>query len=197
VDAYTLEGIVEEIYGRARVGADETHRPSTLARKLGVRIIRVPHALARGRFAVVRGVPTIAVRAGLPRAIEEWTIGHELAHYIGLDQDAEREADYVGAALQMRRRPFLRALHDRRDAWHELGPLFGATSTSAARRAAELEDRALAVVTPARVYPWLIHLPEDEIRRLARVGGPGLARTRLEDDRRRIVLEAVEIERFG
>ncbi len=107
-----------------------------------------------------------------------------------LGQDEEAAANYVGAALQMPRRAFLRALAERPDAWHELGPLFGATSTSAAIRAAELEDRALAVVTPGRVYPHLIHLPEPEIRRLARDGATGLARTRLEDDPRRIVLEA-------
>lgn len=138
-----------------------------------------------------------AVRAGLPRAIEEWTIGHELGHWAGLGQDEEAAANYVGAALQMPRRAFLRALAERPDAWHELGPLFGATSTSAAIRAAELEDRALAVVTPGRVYPHLIHLPEPEIRRLARDGAPGLARTRLEDDPRRIVLEAEIVDDLG
>lgn len=184
---------MEELYGRAGADSHDVWTPSQLARKLGVRVIRVANAIARGHLAYVAGRPVIAVRAGLPRAIEEWTIGHELGHYLGLGQDEERAADYLGAAIQMRRRPFLRALHDRRDAWHELGPLFGATSTSAARRAAELEDRALAVITPGRVYPHLIHLPEHEIRRLSRVGGPGLVRTKLEDDRRRIVLEATEI----
>lgn len=195
MDAYELEGIVEEAYGRAGAEAWDVWRPSTIARRMGIRLLRVPHALARGRLAVVHGVPTIAVRAGLPRPIEEWTIGHEIAHHLGLGPEQEREADYVGAALQMRRRPFLRALHERRDEWHVLGPLFGATSTSAARRAAELEDRALAVVTPARVYPHLIHLPDGEIRRLARSGGPGIVRAQLEDDRRRIVLEALTIDR--
>ena len=194
VDRYQLEGLVEEAYGRAGADDADAWTPSRLARKLGLRLIRVPNAIERGRLSRIGDTPTIAVRAGLPRTIEEWTIGHELGHHLGLEQDEERAADYFGAAIQMRRRPFLRALHDRRDAWHELGPLFGAKSTSAALRASELEDRPMAVITPGRVYARLIHLPDLEIRRLARVGGPGLARTRLADDRKRVVLEATEIE---
>lgn len=190
MDRYTLEAIVDEIYGRAGADPCAVVRPSRLARALGLLLVRVPGQRPRGLYDGHR----IAVRAGLPRAIEEWTIGHELGHWAGLGQDDEASANYVGAALQMPRRAFLRALAERPDAWHELGPLFGATSTSAAIRAAELEDRALAVVTPGRVYPRLIHLPDPEIRRLARDGGPGLSRTRLEDDPRRIVLEAIEID---
>lgn len=196
MDRYTLEAIVEELYGRAGAEAGDVWTPSRLAKKLGIRIVRSANAQTRGALAVVDGVPTIVVKAGLPRAIEEWTIGHELGHWMGLTRDEEPEADYVGAAIQMRRRPYLRALNEHRDEWHLLGPLFRATSTSAARRAGELEDRAIAVVTPTRVYSWLIHLPANEIRRLAtaRKLGPGLARTRLVDDRRRVVLEATEIE---
>jgi hypothetical protein len=191
VDSYELEGMAEEAYARAGGSPSDVWRPSTIARRLGIQLMREPNSMARGRITLDGDCPRITVRAGLPRPIEEWTIGHEIGHFLGLRQDQEREADYFGAALQMRRRPFLRALYQRGNAWHELGPIFGATSTSAALRAAELEERAMAIVTPARVYPHLIQLPEHEIRRLARVGGPGLARTQLEDDRRRIVLEAM------
>ena len=193
-DAYELEGIVEELYGRAGAEPCDAWAPSRLARELGVRVFEVPAQRARGVLGNLNGSPIVSVRAGLPRPIREWTIGHELGHLAGLSQDEEREADYVGAAIAMRRRPFLRALAAHGDAWHLLGPLFRATSTSAALRAAELEGRALAVVTPSRVYPRLIHLPDAEIRRLARVGGPGLACVALVDDHRRIVLEAREVE---
>ncbi len=194
VDRYTLEAIVEELYGRAGAERGDVWLPSQIARKLGIRLTRTPNAIARGALGRLGDTPVVSVRAGLPRAIEEWTIGHELGHWMGLTRDEELACDFVGAAVQMRRRPFLRALNEHRDEWHRLGPLFRATSTSAALRAAELEERALAVVTPSRVYPRLIQLSDLEIRRLARVGGPGLARTRLVDDRRRVVLEATEIE---
>jgi hypothetical protein len=194
LDHITLEGLVEDLYGRAGASPDDVWSPSKLARKLGVRVVEVPGMLERGKLSRLGDAPLIAIRARLPLEIGEWTIGHELGHLAGLDAEEERACDYVGAAIQMRRRPFLRALHEHRDAWHELAERFETTSTSAALRAAELEERALAVITPARVYPRAIYLPDHEIRRIARVGGPGIVRARLVDDRRRIVVEAREVE---
>jgi hypothetical protein len=192
VDAYALEGVVEEMYGRADAAPGDVWMPTRLARRLGVRVVRIRGAVDRGRLSRVNGEPVIGVRAGLPTAIEEWTVGHELGHLFGVVDEAA--CDYVGAAIPMRRRPFLRALHDLGDAWHLLGERFGATSTSAALRAAELEERALAVVTPKRVYPRLIHLPDEAIRRLARHGAPGIVRAKLVDEPRRTVVEAREVE---
>lgn len=189
MDAYELDGIVEEIYGRAGAGPDDAWTPTKLARALGVQLEREVGLPCRGVF-LPGPPPTIRTRSGLPRAIEEWTRGHELGHMFGIEAWHERECDYVGAALQMRRRPFLRALAQHGDAWHVLARLFGVTSTSAALRAAELEGRALAVVTPQRVYPRAIYLPDRAIRTLALHGGPGIVRAPLEDDRKRIVLEA-------
>lgn len=52
----------------------------------------------------------------------------------------------------------------------------------------------MAVVTPQRVYPRLIHLPDAEIRKLARHGAPGIVRAKLVDEPRRTVLEARVVE---
>ena len=132
----------------------------------------------------------IDVRASLPPEIAQWAVGHELGHVAGLTD--ERECDYVGAAIQAPRRPFLQALAELGDDWPALGECFGITSTSAVLRAGELTGRALAVVTPRRVYGRGEAFWPDEttLRHWARHGGPGLAKARLRDDLRRVVVEA-------
>lgn len=84
-------------------------------------------------------------------------------------------ASFVGAAILLRRGPFLRALREG-EPWHVLAERFGTTSTSVVLRSAELTGRPLAVVTPAHVYArgearW----PDEQtIRRWARHGAPGV-----------------------
>lgn len=194
VDTYELEWVVEDLYRRAGAQAGDVWAPSELARRiLGREAIVLVRGLAPRALLAEVDEPSgwvVRVRRGLPLPIEEWSIGHELAHLAGVVD--ERAADYIGAAIQMRRAPFLVAMAEHGEAWHELAERFGTTSTSAALRAAELEQRALAVVTPQRVYARHIHAAPEEVRALARHGGPGIRRARLEDAPKRIVLEADE-----
>lgn len=192
MDTYELEWVVEDLYRRAGAQPGDVWAPSDLARR-----ILGPEAIVRVRGLAPRavlvevdgpGAWVVRVRRGLPPPIEEWSVGHELAHLAGVVD--ERAADYIGAAIQMRRGPFLAALGAHGEAWHKLAERFGTTSTSAALRAAELEERALAVVTPQRVYARHIHAAPEEVRALALRGGPGIRRVRLEDAPKRIVLEA-------
>lgn len=192
MDAYELEGIVEELYARAGAGPLDVWRPTHLAKRLGVRIVRLRGLPKRGELSRLNGSPIITLRDHLPEAIDEWTTGHELGHFAGLPDGSEREADYVGAAIQLRRRPFLRALHEGAD-WLTLSERFATTSTSVVLRVGELEGRPLAVVTPARSYgrgdaEW----PDDPtLRRWVRHGAPGIVRARLPDDPKRWVLEGM------
>ncbi len=193
MDAPDLELVVEDLYRRAGASDADAWLPSRLARVLlGRPVLTVPNLKAYASLSRVQDRDVIAVRRTLPSAIAEWAIGHELAHWAGVED--EREANYVGAAILLRRRPFLRALYATEGDWAELAETFGTTSTSAVLRAGELEGRPLAVVTPARVYArgraeWP---DEGTLRRWARQGGPGVRRAKLRDDPRRVVLEGDE-----
>lgn len=195
MDAPDLELVVEDLYRRAGATDGDVWLPSRLARVLlGRPVLTVPNLKAYASLSRVQDRDVIAVRRTLPSAIAEWAIGHELAHWAGVVD--EREANYVGAAILLRRRPFLRALYATEGDWAELAETFGTTSTSAVLRAGELEGRPLAVVTPARVYARGNAAWPDEgtLRRWARQGRPGVRRAKLRDDPRRVVLEGVEGE---
>lgn len=191
-----LEGLVEDLYDRAGARRDEAWLPSTLAEVLGVPVDRVANLKALAKLEPDPYDPErrlIQVRRTLPPEIAEWAVGHELGHWAGLTD--ERACNYVGAALLLRRRPFLAALRSGED-WATIAEAFGTTSTSAVLRAGELEGRPLAVVTPGRVYARGVAEWPDEgtIRRWARQGGPGIRRAVLRDDPRRIVIEGLEDE---
>lgn len=194
VDTWEGEQAVEEIYRLAGAADDEAWLPSRLARVILGRPVRaVANLKPLARLEEHEGRREIVVRRTLPSPIAEWAVGHELGHLVGIR--SERMASYVGAAILLRRAPFLRALTEG-EPWHVLAERFGTTSTSVVLRAAELTGRPIAVVTPAHVYArgeaaW----PDEQtLRQWARHGAPGIRRAVLRDEPRRVVLEADEDE---
>jgi hypothetical protein len=193
VDPWEGEKAVEEIYLRAGAPDDEAWLPSRLALALLGRPVRsVANLKGLAKLEGEGAEQEIVVRRTLSPEIAEWAVGHELGHLVGVT--SERLCNFVGAAILMRRGPFLHALASRSDDWEGLAVAFGTTSTSVVLRAGELTGRALAVVTPARVYArGLAEWPDEAtLRRWARHGGPGVRRAVLRDDPRRVVLEGEE-----
>lgn len=140
----------------------------------------------------------IAVSSKLPRHEATFFASHELAHWIlreeGLDDRDEAAADYLGAALLAPRRGFLTAMRAGLEL-PELAARFGTTETGAALRIGETTGRPLVVVAPThtrrRGSESFVWPPDPTLRTWARRGHPGLARVKLGDDPRRVVLEGV------
>ena len=198
-----LEGLAEALFDLAGVADHETVTPASVARRAaGATVIRVPHLLATGTLSLVNGQPVIAVRRGLDPIRERHVIGHELGHWIlrregvPVDDYTEAACDYIGAALLTRRAAFARALRDRLTL-PELAARFEVTETLAALREAEVTGRPRAVVAPGsvRVRGQLEFVWPDEgtLRRWATGrAAPGVAKVRLRDDPRRVLLEPAE-----
>jgi Zn-dependent peptidase ImmA (M78 family) len=192
-DQAEIEALAERVYRDVGAAPGDVWLPSRIAEALGIEVVRSSAARMRGAYE--RSTRTITIQSSLTLPIAEWTLGHEIGHDQGLVH--ERACDLFGACLQMRRGPFLAALHEHGEAWHELAALFTVTSTSAALRAAELQGTPLAVVLPGRgIYSRNIHADRETIRRLARTGGPGIRRAPLVDAPDRVVMIA-ETEETG
>ncbi|HEV8245572.1 MAG TPA: ImmA/IrrE family metallo-endopeptidase [Polyangiaceae bacterium] len=153
-----------------------------------------------GALAWVAGKPRIYIRSRLSPARRRFAICHELAEWCLTlaryqEPDIEQLANALGAALLAPRQLFLRVLRaDGRNLPLLAGHL-GTTESCAALRLGETTDLPLALIAPRRPvrvrgaeFSWP---GEDAIRRMAagRVA-PGLARTKLRDDPRRVVLAA-------
>jgi len=200
---FLAEGDAEALRRMAGLEADEVASPLWIARKLlgadGVRDVRMA-----GRYATLARVGDrriIAVNPRLPDPVYQWAVGHELGHWIrgsghGEQGCEEQACHYVAAALLMPRAAFLGAYrrrgHDAASV-HQLALAFGVTDTSAALRIGETDGKPIAVVAPHRVFArgdtdW----PEEAaIRQWAKRGAPSVTRSRLVDDRSRVVLAAV------
>jgi hypothetical protein len=173
--------------------------PSALARALGIDVAYVTGMVDRGGLAQHGARWFIGVRRSLPEAYREHTIGHELAHWWARTNgviDSEEQADYVGAALQMPRALFFEHVRAIGYDLSGLATAFEATETAVALRLGELEREPLAVVAPANVR---VRGPDEwtwpdvaTVRQWARNGRPGLSKTRLRDDRRRVLLQPSE-----
>lgn len=187
------ERAVEELYRRARAAPGEVLWPSSLARRLpeirGVVRVKGLHVLGR----LVNG-ELIEVQDGLLAPIEEWIVGHELGHFIrGSNHGDPREeiiCDYIGAAIQMRKRVFVKRAKEVGGDLRQLAIDFGVTQTSAAMRLGETRGQAIAVVTRSRVYARgeLQKTHEGQLREWARYGHPSIRRALLEDDPSRTLL---------
>lgn len=204
MEQLTLEGIAEAAYADAKLDADRpdvvrlAHRllgPDAISR--GPRPIRSPAALVR----LASGYRIILSRS-MPSAYELHAIAHELGHYllrtgghVTPDIDEEASADYLGAALIAPRRAFLSARRAIGEDLAQLAETFGITETGAALRLGEVTGQPLAVIAPASVrvrgegWSW----PDERtLRRWAQRPVPGLRKTRLTDDPRRVVLDVDE-----
>ena len=186
-----LEGLATGLYLDLGLDPQEAESPATIARKwLGADALVVAPATLRVPACTffVAGARRIAVKPHLPPAARRFWIAHELGHAIlarAGEEDSERAADYLGAAL-MAPRPLALAYDDD---WRSLAADIGSTQTLAALRTAEVLGLPRAVVTPQRVY---LRGPESFVWPLARrqiERFPGVRKTPLTDDERRFVLD--------
>lgn len=199
VDAFLLEGTASAILRAGGQDDDEPPALAALARAFlgpnGVTI--VPTLRTPGEVYRIHGEWRIALKAGLPLERKAFVLAHELAEwwlatrerYVG--EDVEDAANYVAAAILTPPRAFTRAIRRHGRDFSALARAFRVTETHAALREAEVHDLPRAVLAPVRVrvrgsVQWP---PEEEIRRLARTGGPGIVSARLRDDPRRLVLD--------
>lgn len=203
-----IEGLAVAFYEQHGFDPSEPVDTFRLARKrlgpqgilLGTTIVGLPAA----RF-VKDGATRIAINKRLSMPYAFFFAGHELGHEICdeigyRDDDLERVCDHLGAALQAPM-PAVRRLH--RAMGNELADIadeVGATQTWAALRLAEYLKIPRAVLTPQKIYlrgpDEFIWGPEDELRRIgnARKRRPGITKTRLTDDSRRIVIDIEDVE---
>lgn len=195
-----LDEVAERRYEAAGLDPDRPNIAKLVHVLLGCAIERGPRPV-HGPAALYR-IGTqyrIIVSSKLPPAYQRFYAAHELAHWMlraeGLDDRDEAAADYLGAALLAPRRAFLSAVRCGLGL-PDLADEFGLTETGAALRLGETTHRPIVLVAPSSVRrrgpeEW-VWPPDRTLRSWARTGRPGLARVRLVDDPRRVMLEADE-----
>lgn len=176
----------------------------TLARKLTGFEVSRPSTMVGAPASTYRldGKRRVAVKRGLPPHWAQFFCGHENSHilleregYVG--DDLEVCCDYLAAAL-IAPRPAIVSMQ--RTFGFDLASIaaeVGGSQTWAALRVGEVLGMPLAVIAPTvRVRgpeEW-VWPDETTLRRWSRGRVPkGLARTRLTDDRARVVLVADEL----
>lgn len=195
MDTAELEECVDRIYSRAGAGKHDVWHPSRLAIAVGLAIHVVPGLYELGRLV---NHQLIEVREGLPQWVTEWIIGHELAHFIRGSRhgDAREEAacDYIAAAIQMRRRVFIKRARELKRDIGQLAFDFAVSETSAALRLGETSGRAIAVVTRHRTYARgeLAKATPSDLRTWAEEGHPDIRRALLGDDPSRTLLKTAK-----
>lgn len=192
------EQLAFDFYERVNCDPAEPESPFKLARLfLGAGCIE------RGRFSapavtfVANGRRRIAIRRGISIEYAAFYVGHELGHAMleeasYRDDDVEQQCDLFAAAL-MAPRPAMLRLH--REFGYNLEAIageVGSTETWAALRLGEVLHVPLAAIAPQRIRvrgpeEW-VWPDEMTLRAWARRTPPGLAKTRLTDDPRRVVL---------
>lgn len=204
MDVWALDWWQRDIFERAGCDPDEAVSPLRLARALlgedGVRV--VPHVAlpADGQLVKLNGRDMIFLRKGLSRERARFLIAHELAELAlrGIvDEQIENACNAIAAAVLAPRRAFSARMRAVGRNWEQLALPFGMTQTAAALRAGEADRMPLAVV--AKIVrtrgPDEFQWPEERVlRRWATSPPAGLAKTRLTDDPKRVVLVADEAE---
>lgn len=185
---------------RAGVDADAVVRPSDLANRFGLEVYQGKGLKLRrdGELAAWGGRRYIAIRAGITVERARFAVLHEIAEEAlrgQIDDDIERACNAIAGALAMPRRTFLCALREVGEDPHALAALFKVTPTAAALRIGETTQMPLAALTPS--WLWIrgrpiVWPPETELRRIARVGRPGLRRIALEPRRIAIIVDGVD-----
>jgi hypothetical protein len=199
MDWADIEQTAQLVYKVAGVDADQRGALRALAKALGARVFTV-HAASLPRDGALdwsSGQPRIFLRQGINRARHDFALAHELAELLLAKEfyegdDAEEFANALGAALLAPRQLFLRVLRRAPD-FRSIAQELHQTESFAALRYGETTWTPLVLVAPQSVrvrggeFVW----PEEsELRRLAKREIPGLARTSLQDDPRRVVLAA-------
>lgn len=206
MDVALLEGIAVATYERLDFDPCKPVSTIALAKKLlgAGAVIRpawmtLPAALYRHD-----GAPRIAVRRGIPIEYALFYCGHELAHVL-LEQerysenDVEQACDYLAGSL-MAPRPAMRGLQRTFGFdYEEIADAVCATQSWAALRLSEVSGQPTALVAPQRVRirgdEWGWPRTEDQLRKLSQLPAlPGVRRSRLTDDKRRIVMVAEDAE---
>jgi hypothetical protein len=196
--AADIEGTALALYRRAGLEPDAPADPIDLAeRLLGVGCVRYAHASdLPGVAALVRvgGSFRIYLRGRASAQRQAFGVLHELGHVAAGFDAPEQACDAIAAALWMPRPAFQRAAREHGADWASLARRFGATESAVSLRWGEAIGEPLVLVAPRTVrvrgeeYEWP---PETLLRQLSRSELPGLARARLSDDSRRIVLRHI------
>lgn len=193
-----IEGDAIAVYKEAGLEPDEPASMAGLARLLLRTPVKAVSMRGRAELTLVGDEWRIYVRRGTPAARLRFEIAHELAHWwfrrVGYPtEDRETCCDALGAAI-VAPRPLYLAVRKRTIQVPEVAGAIGATQSLVALREGEVLGTPVALVEDRRVlvrgeeWGWP---PEQEIRRIARVGGrPGLARIRITDEGRRVALVA-------
>lgn len=201
MDTGAIEGLAVAFYKRHGRDPSMPCNAATLARA------------ELGDNCIVRGVPLfganavtfwregrrlIALRKNLPIPYALFHIFHELAHLIFEVEkyeadDLERACDYLGACLMVPRPAAGKLYSVFGSDFSAIAEATKTTETMIALRLAEVRGTARVVLTPRKVYDRLpeewVHPPDSILRELERAKMPGLTKTRLRDDRKRIVLD--------
>lgn len=203
MDTRAVEGAARRLYELAGADVDQPMWTPKLARLvLGVGCIQWADASkmrSEGSLVRIGDRYRIYVRKNLPPERLSHVIGHELGHWICKQDgyrgpDLEAVCDAIGAALVAPKPAFhaaLRALGV--DNLPGLAKVFTASQSLVALRAGETTGRPMALVAPSTVrvrgdeFAWPA---TEEIRQLATRSRPGLKRTKLTDEPRRVMVAA-------
>lgn len=196
-----LEGIADAAYEEAGIDPARPHVARLARTLLGPDAIQRGQRPLMGPAALIRVHDSwrIVLARSLPPLHAVFAVGHELGHWLlarhgHCGDDEERAADYLGAALIAPRRAFLAARRALGDDLPAIAKALSMTETGAALRFGEVLRTPLAVVAPARVRvrgpdEW-VWPDEGTLRGWAKRPAPGLRKTRLTDDPRRVLLSA-------
>lgn len=202
LDSADIEGEAESLYRSAGIDAGTPAPAVWLATELlGQGCVVGIHALQQpggGCLVRVSGQARIYFRHRLPPERRDFVVAHELAHWAlgdraGEELETEQACDALAAALIAPRRAFLKLVQKHGARFTLLARAFATTESLVALRFGETTFEPLALVAPRSVrvrgaaYSWP---SEPALREIAARAKPGLRKTALLDDVRRLVLRA-------
>ena len=180
LEPFEYETAANGLFRRAKVELDDPPGTIALARRLfgddAVREAWHDGLVDGAKLVYENGRPRIYVRRYIDHALRNYLVGHEVAEW-ALDcagyceDDRERAANAIGAALLLPRRAFLRSFRDHGFDLAELAAQYVAPWGAVALRVGETTDTPVALVTQSRVHRRDPHneLPRDlDLKRLAR-----------------------------